>query len=130
MKTLFFKSNILHIRTNEGEFEVSNPEVKVRGRIGQDVTARTLVDLIGRSEWLGDVEFVHQIMGNMDAKKWETTHAYMYSKFPEDRRRIVAHLLPKECGSDYKEFEGKDLHIVTPESSEPHEKYLRFEKDL
>lgn len=51
-QTLFLKSNILHIRTNEGVFVVINPEIlheKTRWLAEKDTT-----------EWGGDVELIHQ----------------------------------------------------------------------
>lgn len=67
MKNLFLKSNIPHIRTNEGEFEVSNPEVltylHIRHmpdgdwRIKTPGSGWTGEDVKWPVEWPGGVEF-------------------------------------------------------------------------
>lgn len=109
-QTLFLKSNILHIRTNEGEFEVSNPEtagIMQNGKFflwhtdsngGYKHTESEGVDC----EWPYSYELIDKPNG-----------------YPDE---LCARLIPEQAESAYKEFEGKDLHIVTPESPEPQEK--------
>lgn len=50
MKQLFLKSNLLHIRTNEGEFEVSNPEILSKSDCFN-------LSRLNGIEWPGGVEF-------------------------------------------------------------------------
>lgn len=112
MKTLFLKSNILHIRTNEGEFEVSDPEtagIMQNGKFflwhtdsngGYKHTESEGVDC----EWPYGVELIYQIRASLG---YEDCSEELYNTFPDVSRRIVAQLLPEEkkAESAYKEFE-------------------------
>lgn len=72
MKTLFFKSNIPHIRTNAGEFEVSNPEEFEGAWVPLGVTLEQYFNSFENTnhpEWPGGVELIETCKwrGNRDA---------------------------------------------------------------
>lgn len=79
-QTLFLRDSTLFLLKDGVEYEVSNPEI-------------IAFNFVPPYEWPGNIKIVHQIK---DSTGWVTAHELMYSKFPDDRRRIVARLLPKE----------------------------------
>lgn len=110
-KTLFRKSNILHIRTNEGEFEVSNPEVltclHIRHmpdgdwRIKTPGSGWTGEDVKWPVEWPYGVELNWRIAISTarDTKYTSCTEEYAKSN-PGFHSYAIARLLPKEEKKD------------------------------
>lgn len=113
MKQLFRKSNIIHIRTNEGEFEVSNPEIlheKTRWLAEKDTT-----------EWGGDVELIKQ-RGAINL-----TLARLLPK--EEKKAESAYKTVSSNTQSCGKFEIKSHYDFEPvESSEPQEKSIESEK--
>lgn len=111
MKTLFLKSNLLHIRLKEGEYEVSNPEIV--GKFGVRILSESfilryplltkegyiLLEGNDEAEWPGKVELIKQYRykGSFVWKihEWESV-----PENDEFEYRFVARLLPVEEKKD------------------------------